>query len=47
MTYPLRRAHRFVWIALAIILPILFIAALAVRRPSNPPNQNLHWEEYR
>lgn len=31
MTRPMRRAHFHIWIALAIVLPALFVAALAVR----------------
>ncbi len=31
MTRPLRRAHRFTWLALAVALPSLFAAGLALR----------------
>ncbi len=31
MTRPLRRWHRRVWVALSILLPLLFVAALWVR----------------
>lgn len=31
MIRPLRRIHRWVWFALAVILPVIFIAALVVR----------------
>jgi hypothetical protein len=33
MIQPLRKIHRIVFIALAVLLPLLFIAALAVRQP--------------
>jgi len=33
MTRPLRRAHRYVWIALGGILPALVVAGLALRPP--------------
>jgi hypothetical protein len=32
MIRPLRRAHRFAFVALALTLPVLVIAALAARR---------------
>ena len=39
MIQPLRKIHRVIFIALALLLPLLFAAALAVRRPlpANPP----------
>ena len=36
MTRPLRRAHRYVWIALGGILPALVAAGLALRPPQAP-----------
>jgi hypothetical protein len=36
MTRPLRRTHRYVWIALAGILPALVAAGLALRPPQAP-----------
>jgi len=33
MIRPLRRVHRFVTLALAVLLPLLVWAALAARRP--------------
>jgi hypothetical protein len=36
MTRPLRRAHRYVWIALGGILPALVAAGLAFRPPQAP-----------
>jgi hypothetical protein len=36
MTPPLRRAHRYVWIALGGILPALVAAGLALRPPQAP-----------
>jgi len=47
MTRPLRRAHLTIWILLAVLLPILFAAAMAVRRATTPPNPDLHWETLR
>lgn len=38
MIQPLRKTHRLIFIALAVLLPLLFIAALAVRKPM-PVNQ--------
>ena len=35
-TRPLRRAHRYVWIALGGILPALVVAGLALRPPQAP-----------
>jgi len=36
MTRPLRRAHRFVWMALGGTLPLLIVAGLALRPPQAP-----------
>ena len=47
MTRPLRRAHAFIWTALALLLPTLFAAALLARRETTPRNPQLHWEQYR
>jgi hypothetical protein len=47
MTAPLRRAHFRIWLVLAALLYIVFIAGLLARRPATPPNPNLHWEQYR
>jgi hypothetical protein len=38
MIQPLRKMHRLIFFALAVLLPLLFIAALAVRKPM-PVNQ--------
>ncbi|NOT59116.1 MAG: hypothetical protein HOP19_02705 [Acidobacteria bacterium] len=38
MIQRLRKTHRLIFIALAVLLPLLFIAALAVRKPM-PVNQ--------
>ncbi len=38
MIQPLRKVHHVIFIALAVLLPLLFIAALAVRKPV-PVNQ--------
>lgn len=35
MILPLRRAHRWIWLALALLLPALYLAALALR-PAAP-----------
>lgn len=42
MTAPLRRAHRFVWTLLALLLPLLLAASLAVRINPTPINPGLH-----
>jgi hypothetical protein len=47
MTRPLRRAHFGIWIALAALLSILFVAGLRARRQTTPANPNLSWEKYR
>ncbi|MBN9656744.1 MAG: hypothetical protein J0H49_01120 [Acidobacteria bacterium] len=47
MIQPLRRAHRWIWLALAVLLPLLFTAALVARRATTPRNADFHWEEYR
>jgi len=46
MIRPLRRAHRFAWIALSIVLPAILIAGLMARRATTPPNAALQWELY-
>ena len=43
----MRRAHGWIWIFLAILLPALFLAALATRRQATPRNLNLSWEKIR
>jgi len=40
---PLRRLHRRVVIALAVVLPAAFVAGLAARRPTQPLNPGIHW----
>ena len=47
MVRPLRRWHTYIWFALALLLPAIFVAALAVRRTTTPANSNLRWEVYR
>ena len=47
MTRPLRRVHLRIWIALALLLPAVVIAAIAARRTSTPPNSDLVWEQIR
>ena len=47
MIQPLRRSHLWIWIALAILLPILFVAGLAARRDTTPNNTDVHWEQYK
>ena len=39
MTAPLRRWHLRAWIGLALLLPIILLAALAARRPEPGVNQ--------
>jgi hypothetical protein len=36
MIQPLRRAHRWIMSGLALVLPAIFVAGLAVRQPSPP-----------
>jgi hypothetical protein len=40
MIRPLRRMHLFVWVALALLLPTLLVAAIAVRRIDRPFSQS-------
>jgi len=46
MIQPLRRSHLWIWIALAVSLPVLFAAGLAARRDTTPNNPAVHWERY-
>jgi hypothetical protein len=46
MIRPLRRAHHRIWVLLAVLLPLLYAAGLASRRPATPPNGDLRWEMY-
>ncbi|HEU0007476.1 MAG TPA: hypothetical protein VFS12_15940 [Terriglobia bacterium] len=36
MIQPLRRAHQWIMTGLALILPVIFVAGLAIRQPSPP-----------
>lgn len=47
MTAPLRRAHLWIWIALAVLLPVLLIGALLARSTASLANPQFHWETYR
>jgi hypothetical protein len=47
MIQPLRRTHFRIWVVLPVVLAILFVAGLIVRRPTLPPNANVHWEKYK
>lgn len=47
MTRPLRKAHLRIWMALAVLLPILFARALMVRHSTTPANPSVHWEQLR
>jgi hypothetical protein len=42
MTAPLRRAHRRIWLALAIVLPLILASGLYLAQ--SPPAINAHWE---
>jgi len=44
MTQPLRKLHRRVMIALAVLLPAAFVAGLAARKPPAPANGGIHWK---
>jgi hypothetical protein len=41
MIQPLRRAHQWIMTGLALVLPAIFLAGLAVRRPSLPLSESL------
>ena len=47
MIQPLRKAHLRIWMALAVLLAILFTRALAARRSTTPPNRGIYWERFR
>ena len=47
MIRPLRRAHHRIWLALAILLPLILAASLLARREATPRNPQLNWEQYR
>lgn len=44
MIQPLRRSHFWIWIGIAALLPVLFVAGLVVRRDTTPTNPAVHWE---
>lgn len=41
MIQPLRRAHQWIMAGLALVLPTIFVAGLAVRQPSPPRSESL------
>jgi len=41
MIQPLRRAHQWIMAGLALVLPTIFVAGLAVRQPSPPLSESL------
>jgi len=45
MIQPLRRSHLWIWIVLALVLPVLFTSGLIARRETTPTNPAAHWEE--
>jgi len=47
MTRPLRRAHFHIWMALAVLLYVVFTAGLLARRTATPRNPAIQWEQYR
>ena len=47
MVQPLRRAHFWIWIVLAIALPAVFAVAIAARHSATPPNPSVSWEKYK
>jgi len=47
MIQPLRRSHFGIWVALPLILAVLFVAGLVSRRTAQPPNAEWHWQQYR
>ena len=47
MIAPLRQTHFWIWIALAVVLPVLMIAGLASRRVTTPINPQFQLEPMR
>ena len=47
MVRPLRRAHFWIWIVLAIVLPAVLALAIAARHSPMPLNPSVSWEAYR
>ena len=47
MIQPLRRSHLWIWIALAVLLPVLFAAGLVSRQGTTSNNPGVHWEQYK
>jgi hypothetical protein len=47
MIQALRRSHLWIWIALAVLLPVLFAAGLTARRDTTPSNPVVLWEQYK
>jgi hypothetical protein len=45
MTRPLRRLHLRIWIALAILLPVVLLAGIAGRQDTTPINDAIAWEQ--
>lgn len=45
MTQPLRRWHLRIWIALAVLLPLVLFAGIAGRQDSTPANSGVRWEQ--
>jgi hypothetical protein len=41
MIQPLRRAHQRIMVSLALVVPAIFVAGLAVRQPSPPVRESL------
>lgn len=44
MTAPLRRQHLAMWLALAVLMILVLVAALAGRKPALVTNDQLRWE---
>lgn len=47
MIRPLRKAHRWIWMILSLLLPAIVVAGLAARRPTTPANPGFDWVRYR
>jgi hypothetical protein len=47
MIQPLRRRHFAIWTVLPALLAILFLAALAARKPTIPANSSVRWEQFK
>ena len=47
MIQPLRRAHQWIWLLLAVLLGTIYACGLWVRRSTTPQNPGVRWEQYK